>query len=84
MDEKKLDFKLSYDAKNDVLYCSLGEPQEAYSKEMEEGVFARLNPENDAAVGITVIDFYKRFAEHPEKMLSFPMTTDGTLHFVQH
>ena len=76
MDEKKLDLKISFDAKNDVLYCAFGEPREAYSVEMEDGVFVRLNPEDDSAVGITVVDFYKKFSEHPGKMLSFPLRPD--------
>jgi hypothetical protein len=79
MDKKKLDFQLSYDAKNDVLYCSLGEPREAYSVEMEDGVFARLDADTNTAVGVTVVDFYKKFAAHPGKMLSFPLTASGAL-----
>jgi len=81
MDEKKLDFKVSYDAKNDVFYCSFGEPREAYSVEMEDGVYLRLDPDNDAAVGITVVDFYKKFAEQPGKMLSFTLQPDLALAF---
>jgi hypothetical protein len=81
MDEKKIDLKLSFDAKNDVLYFSFGEPREAYSLEVEDGVFARIDPETNHAVGVTVVDFYKTFAEHPDKMLSFPMLTEIGLRF---
>lgn len=83
MDKPKLDFQLTYDAKNDVLYCSLGEPREAYSLEMEDGVFARLDADTDATVGVTVIDFYKKFAAHPGKMLSFPLTATGSFSFAE-
>jgi uncharacterized protein YuzE len=83
MDEKKLDLKLSYDANNDVLYCSFGEPHEAYSVETEDGVFIRLNPETDFVVGITITDFFKKFTEHPGKMLSFPMRPDVAFRLVE-
>lgn len=76
MDEKKLDFKMSYDAKSDVLYCSIGEPREAYSVETEDGVFMRLSPDTGFVVGITVVDFQKKFSEHPGTMLSFPIRPD--------
>lgn len=66
MDEKKLELKLGYDAKNDVLYCSFGDPQEAYSEEVEDGIFARVNPD-DRFVGMTVVDFRKRTREIAER-----------------
>lgn len=79
MDQKKIDLTISYDAKNDVLYCSFGEPREAYSVEMEEGVFARLDPTNDSTVGVTVVDFHKKFVDHPGKSLSFPLSAGALL-----
>jgi uncharacterized protein YuzE len=72
MAEQKLEFKLKYDATADVLYCSLGEPRDAISEETEEGVVVRKDPETDQIVGMTVIDFAKRFAERPDSSLSFP------------
>lgn len=89
MDEKKLgsdtknDMQITFDAKNDVLYCSFGAPREAYSVETEDGVFVRLNPENDTAVGITVVDFCKKFAEQPGRMLTFPIRPAEALHFCE-
>lgn len=82
MDEKRLGLKISFDAKNDVLYCTFGEPREAYSVEMEDGVFVRVDPENESAVGITVVDFCKKFSEHPGKMLSFPLRPDVAFRLV--
>lgn len=82
MDEKKLDLSITFDAKNDVLYCSFGPAREAYSVETEDGVFVRMDPETDAAVGVTVVDFYKRMAEHPGQMLSFPFRPDIALRLV--
>ena len=73
MGEKELGLKINYDTKADVLYCSFGDPQEAISIEMDDGIILRLNPENDNVVGFTVVDFSKRFAEHPGRMLNFPL-----------
>jgi uncharacterized protein YuzE len=73
MDEKVLELKLNYDAKADVLYCSLGEPAEAISVEEEEGVLLRLDPETKMIVGMTVIDFSKKFAGQPGRILSFKL-----------
>jgi len=72
MAEQAIEFKLKYDATADVLYCSLGEPREAISEENEEGVIIRKDPETHQMVGMTVIDFAKRFAERPDSSLSFP------------
>ena len=84
MDQKKIDVTISYDAKNDVLYCSFGEPREAYSVESEDGVFIRRNPDDDTTVGVTVVDFQKKFLEHPDKSLSFPLSAGLLLHSSQY
>lgn len=85
MDEKKVALNISYDAENDILYCFLGEPREAYSVEVQDGIFARLDPETDQSIGMTVIDFSKRFANHPGDMLTFPpQLAKGTVaHFAE-
>jgi uncharacterized protein YuzE len=54
--------RLQYDARSDVLYCSVGEPREAISVEVGNGTFARLDPQTDQVVGFTVIDFVKRMS----------------------
>lgn len=69
MDEKEL--KISYDPKGDVLYCSFGDPREAISIE-QEGMIIRLDPETEDVIGVTVVDFSKRFREHPGNILKFP------------
>ncbi len=56
---------INYDPKADVLYCSYGPPQEAISEETSEGIITRRNPETDELVGFTVVDFSRRFLEHP-------------------
>ncbi len=67
-----MELKANYDPKGDVLYISFGEPRAAVSREIEEGEFLRSDPDTGQPVGITVVDFYKRFSEHPGNILSFP------------
>ncbi len=58
MDQKQ--FNLSFDPKADVLYCSFGEPREALSIELENGLVVRMDPRTDEVVGVTMLDFMKR------------------------
>ena len=77
MAQEQLDMKLHFDPKSDVLYCSLGEPQEAIGVETEGGVIVRLNPETDEVVGFTILDFVRRF-EQCTNTLSIPMGKHAT------
>ncbi len=52
---------ISYDRKSDVLYVSLGEPRPAVSQETENGVLLREDLEAGEVVGMTVLDFMKRW-----------------------
>jgi uncharacterized protein YuzE len=70
MVQKSLELKVSYDSRADVAYFSIGEPREAISVEVEDGKFLRLDPETNEVVGMTVIDFIKRFSEQPTNALS--------------
>lgn len=72
MAQKELELKISYDTKSDVLYCSFGDPRDAISVETDDGVVIRLDPQTQDVVGVTVLDFSKRFIERPESTLSFP------------
>jgi uncharacterized protein YuzE len=67
------ELKMSYDRDADVLYCSFGEPQEAISVEADEGIIVRHNPETNEVVGYTVVNFFKRFADRPNKSVSVPL-----------
>jgi uncharacterized protein YuzE len=69
--KKNMELKVNYDPKGDVLYMFFGEPRAAVSEEIADGEFLRFDPETRQPVGITVIDFYKRFSEHPGNILSF-------------
>jgi len=65
--------KLKYDRSADVLYCSFGEPRPAISVEEDNGVVLRLDPDTDELIGITIVDFFKRFAEHPNDSVDVPL-----------
>lgn len=67
------ELKMNYDREADVLYCFLGEPREALSIEKADGVVVRVNPETNELVGFTIIDFFRRFAEHPGEPVSVPL-----------
>jgi len=74
MDKKPLgNIDFQYDPAADVLYCSFGPPQEAIGVEVNDGVIVRRHPETNAVVGLTIIDFSRRFTQHPENYLSVPL-----------
>jgi len=43
-----------YDRKNDILYVDLIYPSAAYSEEIDDNIFLRIDPKNDQVVGLTV------------------------------
>jgi uncharacterized protein YuzE len=66
--------KINYDPKSDVFYCSFGDPREAVGIETEdEGIVLRVDPENEDIIGVTVLDFSKRFKDHSSNSLTFPL-----------
>ena len=67
MAKKKLSF--SYDKRADVLYLSLGKPQKALSREVDDGVLIRLDPKTKNIIGITIIDFSSRFKSAHSKSI---------------
>jgi uncharacterized protein YuzE len=56
--EKKM--KFFFDKEGDILDISLGEPEEAISREIEDDIVVRINAKNEI-VGLTVLNFEKRF-----------------------
>jgi uncharacterized protein YuzE len=68
--------KISYDPDGDVLYCSFGDPREGLGVEVGKGMIVRLDPETDDIVGVTVLDFSKRFRDEPDNFLSVPTKKD--------
>lgn len=57
----------SYDKKRDVLYVSVGPPQEAISREVEPGIFVHLHPRTRKVVGYTLLDFQRRASRTGKK-----------------
>jgi uncharacterized protein YuzE len=64
---------IQYDPSADVLYCSFGPPQEAIGEEVKEGIVVRRHPETNAVVGITVVNFSRRFMDQPQNVVSVPL-----------
>jgi hypothetical protein len=54
-------WQLDYDARGDVLYASLGDPQPALSYEVETDVLLNYVPPDSHVVGITLLNFLKHF-----------------------
>jgi len=55
--------RMAYDREGDVLDISIGEPKEAVSKEIEDDLFIRINPQNNEVVGISILNFEKWFKD---------------------
>jgi uncharacterized protein YuzE len=64
--EKKI--LISFDKEADVMYISFGKPVKAEGEEIEEGVFARYDPKSRKLVGLTVVNFSKRFGITPKEI----------------
>ena len=81
MDEQLKNIDIDYDPTNDVMYCSfVSTPVEAISVEMTDGVFVRVDPETNRPVGVTIVDFFKRFTQHPNERVSIPLTAPVEAH----
>lgn len=54
--------RISYDKSADVLYLAFGTPKTGLDEEVSPGVFVRLDERSKRAVGMTIVDFGKRFS----------------------
>jgi uncharacterized protein YuzE len=52
---------LDYDQESDVLYVSLGAPQQAITDEVEDDILLRYCPPSLEVVGITIVNFRRHF-----------------------
>ncbi len=52
----------------DVVYLSFDGPSIAEGEEIEEGVFARYDPKTKELVGLTILNFSKKFALEPTEI----------------
>ena len=53
--------------KRDVLYVSVGDPQDAISREVQPGIFVHLHPRTRKVVGYTLLDFQRRASRTGKK-----------------
>ena len=57
----KKKISITYDQEADVVYLGFGKPVPAVGGEIQDGVFARYDPETEELVGLTVTNFSKEF-----------------------
>lgn len=66
---EKKQIRLSYDKESDVLYITFGIPSFGIDEETEDGIFIRRNETHREVIGITVMDFEKRFSSNIKELL---------------
>lgn len=55
--------RIGYDREADVLYLSIGEPRKGMEyREVGDGVILRIDPVTEKIVGLTVVDFVRKFS----------------------
>ncbi len=54
--------RISYDKAADVLCFAFDAPKEGIDEEISAGVFVRLDTRTRRAIGVTIVDFEKRFS----------------------
>lgn len=57
------EIKMAYDDEGDVLDVSIGEPEEAVSREVEDDFFLRVNPVGGEVIGFSILNFRKWFKD---------------------
>jgi len=57
------EMRIAYDKEGDILDISLGRPQRAISKEVEDDFFVRVDSITGEVVGFSVLNFEKWFKE---------------------
>lgn len=62
---------ISYDEDADVLYVAFGEPRAGVDEEVEDGVYLRSLEDGSTVVGLTVVDFVRRFGH--QRTLELPL-----------
>lgn len=55
------EIRMIYDEQGDILDVSLGEPEEAISREIEDDFFLRMKSDTGEIVGFSIINFRKWF-----------------------
>jgi hypothetical protein len=57
------EIRMTYDEQGDILDVSLGEPEEAISREVEDDFFLRIKLDTEEVVGFSIINFRKWFKD---------------------
>ena len=57
------EIKIAYDDEGDILDISIGDPEKAISKEVEDDFFLRVNPASGEVVGFSILNFRKWFKD---------------------
>ena len=71
---KNNDLRFSYNKMADVLYMSIGTPRECIGEMTDEGIIVKLDPDNaKKIIGITILDFQKRFSKPHAQALPINM-----------
>lgn len=61
------DIRVDYDSEHDMLFITVGRPQEAITEEVSKRLHVRFDPESDKIVGMTITAFRKAFLrDNPE------------------
>ncbi|MEW6417374.1 MAG: DUF2283 domain-containing protein [Nitrospirota bacterium] len=57
------EIRMVYDEEGDILDVSLGKPEEAISREVEDDFFLRIKPDSGDIVGFSILNFRKWFKD---------------------
>lgn len=52
-----------YDKKNDILYVDLVYPSAAFSEEVNNSIYIRIDPKMEKVVGLTILAFKEKTTE---------------------
>lgn len=70
---QKANLQYDYDTKYDVLYVALGDRNNSYGDDSENGIIYLKDIDTDELTGVTVMDFMKRYYSHTLPRLPFPV-----------
>ena len=57
------EIRMVYDEEGDILDVSIGAPEDAISKEVEDDFFLRVEPDSGEVVGFSILNFRKWFKD---------------------
>ncbi|MCR4321644.1 MAG: DUF2283 domain-containing protein [Candidatus Brocadiaceae bacterium] len=57
------EIRIVYDEEGDILDVSIGEPENAISKEVEDDFSLRIKPDSGEVIGFSILNFRKWFKD---------------------